>query len=165
MDNKEILSYSITCHKCSGEGKAEDKECPVCGGSGAIIDNKIAEVVKKAFNESRSMTKDTMAEFFGKVAKRVDNMEFKENQDKEKLIVINPMPGSEADKAGEGGYTMNIDGIFQLDKFIWPKITKEIMDHFGEKLSDCYNRGIKDGIAVMEEARKMAEENKKIAKA
>jgi len=89
MDIKNIfLNQTTTCPECQGK----DKECKVCGGSGAVIDSKVAEILKKHCPE--------------------------------------------------------------INRVLLPKIMTEIYDHYQAKLVDSYDRGVRDGQAIKEEASK-----------
>ena len=58
MDIKELISMTISCQACQGKGTQPDKEstggtkpCQACNGSGIVIDNFIADSIKKSAPE------------------------------------------------------------------------------------------------------------------
>ena len=52
--SSEFLTQTKTCDACGGQGhrdgplgESDNEECPVCCGSGSVIDNTIPEIIRK----------------------------------------------------------------------------------------------------------------------
>jgi DnaJ-class molecular chaperone len=69
----EMLIQTHDCKKCDGSGKDSNKEdCVNCMGSGAVIDNRIGDIIKEfAPNEPRIKMAETIGAIYGAIADKV----------------------------------------------------------------------------------------------